>query len=76
MFLMVTSIDKTTITAHPSSLDRKKTTTYDIRNPGHDLRQVHKCDWIKPFDVIPIIPSSYMDLHWHYICKQASGALE
>ena len=29
------------------------TTTYCVGNAGHDLRQAHKCDSLKPFNGIP-----------------------
>ena len=48
MLLMATYIDKTTITAHPSSLNTKNTITYDFGNPGPGFGQAQKCGRVKP----------------------------
>ena len=41
---------------HLKSLNTKKTTTYDVRNPGHGMWQAQKCGWVKPFNGIPSLP--------------------
>jgi len=40
-------------TFHLNSLNTRKNTTHDVRNPGPDLRQTQKCDGVKPVNVIP-----------------------
>ena len=46
-----------TITSHlkPSST-KKKTMTYDVRNPGSGLKQANKCCVVKPFNETPTFP--------------------
>ena len=39
---------KWTSTHHLNSLNLKKTTTYDIGNPGPRLGHAQKCGWVKP----------------------------
>ena len=37
--------------------EHKETTTYDVGNPGHGLRQSQKCGGVKPVNGIPTLPS-------------------
>ena len=37
--------------------EHNKITTYDVGNPGHDLRQSQKCGGVKPVNGIPTLPS-------------------
>ena len=48
---------KRTITSHINSLNTKKTTTYDVGNPGSGLEQIQKYGWVKPVKQDPNIPS-------------------
>jgi len=50
---------KWTITSHPklNSLNTKKTTTYEVGNPGLGLRQAQKCGGAKPINGIPTLLS-------------------
>ena len=47
---------KRTITFHINSLSTKKTTTYEVRNPGPGLRQAQKCGRVKYINGIPTLP--------------------
>jgi hypothetical protein len=48
---------KRTITGHLNLLNTKKTTTYDVGNPGPGLGQAQKCGRVKPVNEIPTLPS-------------------
>jgi len=39
------------------SLNKTKTMTYDVGNPGPGFGQAQKCDWVKPVNGIPTLPS-------------------
>ena len=47
--------------------EHKKTTTYDVGNPGSGLGQVHKFGGVKQ---VYGIPSWYMDLQRQYVYKK------
>jgi hypothetical protein len=47
---------KRTIIFHLNSLSIKKTTTYEVRNPGPGLRQAQKCGRVKYINGIPTLP--------------------
>jgi len=51
---------KRKITSHLHSLNTKKTTTYDVGNPGPGLGQAHKCGSVKLVNVIPTIPLFFL----------------
>jgi len=55
-----TNINKTNNHSSPQLIQHKKTTTYDVRNPGPGFRQAHKCRWLKPVNGIPTLPSVYI----------------
>ena len=59
-----------------NSLNRKKTTTYIIRNQDPDLGQAHKCGGVKPDNDIATL-SSWLVFFWLFIKspKQSLGDL-
>ena len=48
-----------TITFHLHLLNSRKTTTYDVRNPGPRLKQAHKCGGDKAVNGISTFPLAY-----------------
>ena len=51
-----TNINKTNNHPHHKPPNTKKTTTYDVGNPGPSLKQAHTCDRIKPDNGILTLP--------------------
>jgi hypothetical protein len=51
---------KQTVTSHLSSLNTKKTTTYDDVNPGSDLGQAQTCGGVKQVNGILTLPSWFL----------------
>ena len=60
---------KRTITYLLNSLNIKRTTTYNVRNTGSSLGQVHKCGRVKQVNVTPKLSFWYSDLQRQCIYK-------
>ena len=52
-----TNINKTNVCLSPQLTEHKKTTTYDVGNPGHGLEQTQQYVGVKPVTEISFLSS-------------------
>ena len=65
---------KWTITSHLISLNIKKTTRYDVGNPGTSLGQTQKGDGVKPVNRVPTLPI-FLFLPFFFFYKFSSNSV-